>query len=136
MNYTYTNSSLFIFLVLISQLSSSIVLAIDVKTTDQNSSTSQIGSGFINGDAQTGFFTLLSFLQTIGLDISYGHEGETVFSMIDYSLSKIIRDLSSGNASGIRDNPLSILLSMSLILSSNLRMYPEIWRQPEAITIW
>ena len=106
MNYTYTNSSLFIFLVLISQLSSSIVLAIDVKTTDQNSSTSQIGSGFINGDAQTGFFTLLSFLQTIGLDISYGHEGETVFSMIDYSLSKIIRDLSSGNASGIRDNPL------------------------------
>ena len=106
MNYTITNTSLFIFLVFISVLSSSIVLATDTKTTDLNSSTNQIGSGFIHGDGQNGLFTLLNFLQTIGLDISYGDEGGTVFSMIEYSLSKIIRDLSSGNASGIQDNPL------------------------------
>ena len=106
MNYTITKTSLLIFLVLIGVFSSSIVLATDTKTTDLNSSTYQIGSGFIDGDAQTGFFSLLSFLHNIGLDISYGDEGETVFSMIDYSLLKIIRDLSSGNASGIQDNPL------------------------------
>lgn len=105
MNRTITNNIL-ILLVLISVLSSSLTMASDTTITEKNSTSDQTGSGFNNGDGQTGFFMLQSLLQTLGLDISYGDEGKTLFSMIDYSLSKIIRDLSSGNASGVKDNPL------------------------------
>lgn len=105
MNHTITNN-LLILLVFISVLSSSLTMASDTTITEKYSTSDQTGSGFNNRDGQAGFFMLQSLLQTLGLDISYGDEGETLFSMIDYSLNKIIRDLSSGNASGMQDNPL------------------------------
>ena len=105
MNHTITNI-LLILLVFISVLSSSLTMASDTTITEKYSTSDQTCSGINNGDGQAGFFMLQSLLQTLGLDISYGDEDETLFSMIDYSLNKIIRDLSSGNASGMQDNPL------------------------------
>lgn len=49
---------------------------------------------------------LVSLLSLFGVDISYGEEGETIFSMIETSLAQIIEDLSSGNPEGMRNNTL------------------------------
>ena len=64
------------------------------------------GSGF--GDLKEDGFvgTLLSFLEGMGLDISYGDNNETIFSMVDTSLTTIISDLSSGNTEGFTNIPL------------------------------
>jgi len=82
------------------------VQASDTTMTDSGDTKYEIGGGFIKGDAQDDLFSMINFLTSIGLDISYGNEGETIFSMIDYSLSKIITDLSAGNVEGIKSNPL------------------------------
>jgi len=64
------------------------------------------GSGF--GDVKEDGFvgTLLSFLEGMGLDLSYGENNETIFSMVDTSLTTIISDLSSGNTEGFTNIPL------------------------------
>jgi hypothetical protein len=64
------------------------------------------GNGFINGEAEGHMNSLIGLLQETGLDISYGKDGETVFSMVDQSLTKVITDLSLGNTSGFFDVPL------------------------------
>lgn len=55
-------------------------------------------NGFVN--------TLLLLLKDVGVDLSYGEDGETVFSMVNTSLTRIITDLSSGNTEGFTDIPL------------------------------
>ena len=49
---------------------------------------------------------LLSLLQKIGFDFSYGNDGETIFSMVDKSLTQIISSLASGNVEGFMDIPI------------------------------
>lgn len=49
---------------------------------------------------------LLTLLQELGVDISYGDEGDTIFAMVDRSLTKIIEDLSSGQIEGFTQIPL------------------------------
>lgn len=66
----------------------------------------RIGNGFINGEGEARMTGLLSLLQEMGLDISYGPNGGTVFSMVDQSLTRIITDLSSGNTEGFEDVPI------------------------------
>lgn len=67
---------------------------------------SPIGNGFIKGEGAAQMNSLISLLQDMGLDISYGNDGGTVFSMVDQSLTRIITDLSSGNTHGFIDIPL------------------------------
>ncbi|MCA1915865.1 hypothetical protein [Methanospirillum hungatei] len=49
---------------------------------------------------------MIHLLKESGLDISYGDEGETIFSMVEKSLHQIIVSLSSGNVEGFMDIPL------------------------------
>jgi len=49
---------------------------------------------------------IIHLLNESGLDISYGNDGETIFSMIDSSLTRIILSLSSGDLEGFMDIPL------------------------------
>jgi hypothetical protein len=56
------------------------------------------GSGFVN--------LLLEVLGEAGLNLSYGSDGGTIFSMVDVSLTRIITDLSSGNTEGFTGIPL------------------------------
>ena len=84
----------------------SFVQASEIKMNEPGGAAYEIGSGFIKGNASDDFFSLINFLTGLGLDISYGSDGDTIFSMIDYSLSKVITDLTSGNVEGIKSNPL------------------------------
>lgn len=63
---------------------------------------------FLNN--QTGAFStmnsLITLLENVGFDISYGEDGRTIFSMVDESLTRIISSLSSGNVEGFMDLPL------------------------------
>ncbi|MFH0967969.1 MAG: hypothetical protein V1862_09840 [Methanobacteriota archaeon] len=72
----------------------------------QNNESYRIGNGFINGEGEVSMNSLITLLQEMGLDISYGQDGGTVFSMVDQSLTRIITDLSSGNTNGFMDIPL------------------------------
>jgi len=47
---------------------------------------------------------LLDFISLIGIDISYGTDGETIFSMVNSSLIQMVDDIASGNAEGMNDN--------------------------------
>jgi len=67
---------------------------------------SLIENGFIKGEGEIHLTGLIRFLQEIGMDISYGEDGETIFSMVDKSLTRIISDLASGNADGFLSVPL------------------------------
>ncbi|HWQ67628.1 MAG TPA: hypothetical protein VN372_12280 [Methanospirillum sp.] len=49
---------------------------------------------------------LLNLLDTLGMDISYGTKGETIFGMVADSMNQIINSLSSGDTSGFLDIPL------------------------------
>lgn len=49
---------------------------------------------------------MILLLQESGVDISYGDDGETIFSMVEKSLHQIIVSLSSGNMEGFMDIPL------------------------------
>ena len=49
---------------------------------------------------------LTNLLKVIGLNISYGDSGDTIFSMVEKSLNTIISDLSSGDANGFTRVPL------------------------------
>ncbi|WP_319578975.1 hypothetical protein [uncultured Methanospirillum sp.] len=64
------------------------------------------GSGFgdLKEDGLVG--TLILFLGEAGLDLSYGENNETIFTMVDTSLTTIISDLSSGNTEGFTNIPL------------------------------
>jgi hypothetical protein len=64
------------------------------------------GMGFIQGDALTDLNRLLSFTQNIGLNISAEGSGESLISMTDRSLTRIIDDLSSGKSEGFTTIPL------------------------------
>ncbi len=55
------------------------------------------------GDDIRMLFAIISWL---GIDISYGTEGDTVFSMVNASLFQVVDDLSSGNPDGMYTNPL------------------------------
>jgi len=50
--------------------------------------------------------SLVNILQILGIDVSYGEDGETIFSMVKQSLHSIITSLSSGNTEGFLDIPL------------------------------
>jgi len=62
------------------------------------------GPGDLEGDELVG--SLIHLLGEMGLDLSYGEGGETIFSMVDASLTTIISDLSSGNTEGFTSIPL------------------------------
>jgi len=49
---------------------------------------------------------LIGFLREFGVDISYGDDGGTIFSMVDASLTRIISSLASGNVEGFLEIPL------------------------------
>lgn len=49
---------------------------------------------------------LVNLLGYLGIDISYGEDGGTIFSMVDASLTEIISSLSSGQVEGFMDIPL------------------------------
>ncbi len=49
---------------------------------------------------------IIHLLNESGVDISYGDDGETIFSMIDSSLTRIILSLSSGHMEGFMEIPL------------------------------
>lgn len=64
------------------------------------------GTSGIIGDDNGLIQTLLVFLKDVGIDLSYGEDGGTIFSMVDESLTRIITDLSSGNSEGFTNIPL------------------------------
>nr|WP_319539652.1 hypothetical protein [uncultured Methanospirillum sp.] len=70
----------------------------------------QITNGSVSGfsdlkeDGLVG--TLILLLGEAGLDLSYGENNETIFTMVDTSLTTIISDLSSGNTEGFMNIPL------------------------------
>ena len=78
----------------------------DINQTGQEGYSDPIGNGFINGDGEVRMNALISLVQMMGLHISYGEDGGTIFSMVDQSLTRIITDLSSGNTGGFSDIPL------------------------------
>jgi len=82
------------------------VVGDQVNQSVQNNESYRIGNGFINGAGEVRLNSLINLLQEIGLDISSGEDGGTVFSMVDLSLTRIITDLSSGNTDGFIDIPL------------------------------
>ena len=84
----------------------SFVQASDIKMNESGSLALETGSDFIRGDARNDLFSLINFLTGLGLDASYGNNGDTIFSMIGYSLSKVITVLATGNVAGIESNPL------------------------------
>ncbi len=47
---------------------------------------------------------LTGLISMLGIDISYGTEGETVFSMVNSSLIQIVDDIASGNPEGMNEN--------------------------------
>jgi hypothetical protein len=62
--------------------------------------------GLPDGAGEARVSSLISLLQELGLDISYGDNGETIFSMVDQSLTRIITSLASGNTEGFLEIPL------------------------------
>ena len=66
----------------------------------------QIGDYHDMSNASADIDALISLLQVIGLDISYGDDGGTIFSMVSESLHRIISDLASGNSERFADVPL------------------------------
>ena len=77
-----------------------------VTLSDQVSGSSPDNNGYLKRGGETQVNGLIGLLQVMGLDISYGSNGETIFSMVDQSLTRIISDLSSGNTEGFTDIPL------------------------------
>lgn len=47
--------------------------------------------------------TIINILKKGGVDISYGEDGGTIFTMIDESLTEIIESLSTGKMEGFMD---------------------------------
>ena len=84
----------------------SVAVEDQINQSGQSDESYRIGNGFINGAGEVRMNGLITLLQEMGLDISYGEDGGTVFSMVDQSLARIITDLSSGNAEGFMDIPL------------------------------
>lgn len=64
------------------------------------------GHDFIGGKGANQMNDLILLLVDMGLNISYGDNGGTIFSMVDDSLTGIITDLSSGNSGGFMKIPL------------------------------
>lgn len=94
----------FIRFLVLGGLLSLIFLGIGVYAEDQVKNMSGI-SGII-GDDNGLIQTFLVFLKDVGIDLSYGEDGGTIFSMVDESLTRIITDLSSGNSEGFTNIPL------------------------------
>lgn len=62
--------------------------------------------GVLDQDGSDMLPLLLTLLRKLGVDISYGDEGDTIFAMVDRSLTQIIEDLSSGQIEGFTRIPL------------------------------
>lgn len=60
----------------------------------------------LTGESGENIDLLVSLLKQMGIDLSYGDEGDTIFSMVDTSLTRIISSLSSGNTEGFMEIPL------------------------------
>ena len=62
---------------------------------------------------------LLDLISMIGIDISYGTEGETIFSMVNSSLFQMVDDIASGNPEGMNKNLLIMEFFRYLGLNSS-----------------
>jgi hypothetical protein len=77
-----------------------------INNLSSENSLHQYETGLFNINEEETFSILMDLLKISGVDISYGDNGSTIFSMVDTSLSQIIEDLSSGNPDGLLNNPL------------------------------
>lgn len=83
------------------------VLADDIPNTTLLQSRSDLAAhGSLDQEGGDILPFLLTLLQDLGVDISYGDEGDTIFAMVDRSLTQIIEDLSSGQIEGFTQIPL------------------------------
>jgi hypothetical protein len=97
---------IFLFLILI--------FLINPAISDDTSPNSQVDidyihenmSGLLMGENEQDLSLLITLLKKIGIDLSYGEDGASIFSMVDLSLNQVIGDLSSGNPQGVMNNPL------------------------------
>lgn len=96
--------SVFIRFLVLGGLLSLVVAGSAVYAQDQVRNVS--GTSGIIGDDNGLIQTLLVFLKDVGIDLSYGEDGGTIFSMVDESLTRVITDLSSGKSEGFLDIPL------------------------------
>lgn len=92
-------------------------------------------SGLFDGENKDQFLIIFDLLQKIGINISYGENGETVFSMVDKSLKSIINDLSSGNSQGFLTVPLinETLASLGISMDQVVISPEEVNDQMKAI---
>ncbi|HWQ62790.1 MAG TPA: hypothetical protein VN429_00125 [Methanospirillum sp.] len=96
--------SVFIRFLVLGGLLSLMVAGSAVYAQDQGRNVS--GTSGILGDDNGLIQTFLAFLKEVGIDLSYGEDGGTIFSMVDESLTRIVTDLSSGKSEGFLDIPL------------------------------
>ena len=84
----------------------SITVGEPVNRSEIGTSPAGAGNEFIGGEAAYEMNGMISLLRELGLDISYGNDNGTIFSMLDDSLTRIITDLSSGNSDNFLEVPL------------------------------
>lgn len=96
-------------LIMVSSMTGCVIVSALSDQVNQSVQTNEpywVGNGFVNGDGEGHMNSLISLLKDMGVDISYGEDGGTIFSMVDQSLTRIITDLSSGNTEGFTGIPL------------------------------
>ena len=98
-----------IFLIMVTMVgsfSTGLVLGEMINASNQDHGGKSAGHDFIGGKGADDMNLLILLLKDLGLNISYGDSGETVFTMVDTSMTRIITDLSAGSSEGFVEVPL------------------------------